>query len=202
MGQGKRVRSDRTSTSPQIWRLFCAAELPENVRTRLERHIQRLRAEVPDASASWSRPQNMHLTLKFFGNVDQNRTPRISEAISRAVGKPIPISVFGCGVFPKPSQPRVLWIGINDPSGELAELQRRLEEECFVEEFEKEGRAFRPHLTVARLRSPEAARALAESHLQMKFAPTEVLVNELVLFRSELTSKGSIYTTISRHPMS
>jgi 2'-5' RNA ligase len=168
----------------------------------LEEHIQLLRSEVPDAAASWSRPENVHLTLKFFGNIDQDRIPNISAALSRAVSERFEIIVGGTGVFPKPSQARVLWIGVNDPSGKLTELQRRVEEECAVEGFEKENRAYRPHLSTARLRRPEGARELAEAHLRMGFASVEVPVEELVLFRSELSSKGSIYTSIARHRMS
>ena len=67
------------------WRVFCAVELRDVVRARLEDHVRRLRNEVPDAAASWSRVENIHLTLKFFGNVDVKRIERISEAAERAV---------------------------------------------------------------------------------------------------------------------
>jgi 2'-5' RNA ligase len=167
----------------------------------LEEHIQLLRSEVPDAAASWSRPENVHLTLKFFGNIDQDRIQAISAAIARAVGTQFRISVGGSGVFPKASQARVLWIGISDPTGKLAELQRRVEDECAAQGVEKEERAFRPHLTIARLRRPDGARQLAEAHLRMGFEPNEVLVKELILFRSELSSKGPTYTPVTRHVM-
>ena len=67
------------------WRVFCAVELPNVVRARLEDHVQRLRKEVPDAAASWSRVENIHLTLKFFGNVEVKRIEKISAAAERAV---------------------------------------------------------------------------------------------------------------------
>ena len=73
-------------------------------------------------------------------------------------------------------------------------LQRQLENECAKKGFEKEDRAYRPHLTIARLRKPEGARRLADAHLQMKFEPVEIELNELIVFRSELSSKGSRYT--------
>jgi len=69
------------------WRLFCAVELPVEVRKQLEEHILNLRKAVPDVAASWSRVENIHLTLKFFGNVAVDRIPVISAAASRAVGK-------------------------------------------------------------------------------------------------------------------
>ena len=181
------------------WRVFCAVELPDAVRTRLEDHISRLRKEVPDAAASWSRVEDIHLTLKFFGNVEVKRIARISEAAERAV-RQLPafrIGVGGTGVFPRASRPQVLWIGVSDPSGQLSALQEKFEDECAVEGFEKEDRAYRPHLTIARLRKPEGARQLTDTHLKMKFDSVEVEIKELALFRSELSPKGSKYTVIS-----
>jgi RNA 2',3'-cyclic 3'-phosphodiesterase len=183
----------------ESWRVFCAVELPEVVRARLEDHVRRLRKEVPDAAASWSRVENIHLTLKFFGNVEVKRIARISEAAER-VGRQFStfqIGVGETGVFPKPSRPQVLWIGVNDSSGQLSALQEKFENECAAEGFEKEDRAYRPHLTIARLRKPEGARQLADAHLQMKFEPIEVEPKELMVFRSELSPKGSKYTVIS-----
>jgi len=181
-------------------RVFSAVELPDHVRERLREHVQQLREAVPDAAASWTRVENIHLTLKFFGNVHVDRIPAISDAVSRAVKEfsTFRIGVGGTGVFPKPSRAQVLWIGVNDPSGELSSLQRQLEIECAKKGFDKEDRAYRPHLTIARLRKPEGARQLADAHLQMKFEPIEIEFNELVVFRSELSSKGSRYTAIFR----
>lgn len=183
------------------WRMFCAFELPESVRTRIDDHARRVREAVPDAAASWSRPENIHLTVKFFGNVDQAKAPLISAAAARVVKEfsPIQIEVGKTGVFPRPSRPQVLWIGVGDSSRALSEFQQRLENEFAREGFPKEDRAFRPHLTIARIRKPHNANALAETHLSLEFAPVEVTLRELVLFRSELSSKGSKYTAISRH---
>ena len=184
------------------WRVFCAVELPEEVRAQLQEHIARLRKQIPDAAASWSRVENIHLTLKFFGNVAVDRIPSISEAASRAVAEfsTFRIGIGNTGAFPRPSRAQVLWIGVSDPSGKLSALQERLENECAAEGFPKENRAYRPHLTIARLRKPEGARRLADAHLQMQFNTTEVEVNELIVFRSELSPKGSKYTAISKHP--
>jgi 2'-5' RNA ligase len=185
------------------WRVFCAVELPAEVRKQLEEHILKLRKAVPDVVASWSRVENIHLTLKFFGNVAIDRIPAISEGANRAVSEfsTFPIGVGGTGVFPRPSRPQVLWIGISDPSGRLSALQARLENECAAMGFPKEDGAYRPHLTIARIRRPEGARRLADTHLQIPFPTTGIDVTELILFRSELSPKGSKYTPISTHPI-
>lgn len=186
------------------WRVFCAVELPEAVRTRLEDHVRRLRKDVPEVAASWSRVENIHLTLKFFGNVEVKLIEKIAEAAERAV-KEFPafqIGVGGTGVFPRPSRPQVLWIGVSDPSDQLTALQERFETECAAEGFPKEDRAYKPHLTIARLRKPEGARQLADAHLQIEFEPIEVEVKEIVLFRSELSPKGSKYSVIFNRGLS
>jgi len=183
------------------WRMFCAFELPGSLRARINQHSQKVRAAVPDAAASWGRPENIHLTVKFFGNVDPERVPVISAAAARVVKEfsPIRIEVGDTGVFPRPSRPQVLWIGVEDPSGRLAALQQQLEREFAADGFPKEDRAYKPHLTIARIRKPHDAVRLAQTHLETKFEKVEISFSELVLFRSELSSKGSKYTAISRH---
>jgi 2'-5' RNA ligase len=95
-----------------------------------------------------------------------------------------------------------LWLGVNDSSGKLKGLQAKLDDECLRLGFEKEERAFNPHLTIARLRKPQGARALALAHKEMGFEPMNILVSELLVIRSELSSEGSRYTVISRHGLS
>ena len=185
------------------WRIFCAVELPPEIRDRLHDHAARIRKTFPEASASWSKPENVHLTLKFFGNVPTQNLSKISAPCSRVAEefRSFQISIGGTGVFPRRSRPQVLWIGVEDSSGRLLDLQGRLEEEFAREGFPKEDRGFRPHLTIARLRKPEDARTLAETHIQTNFPLTAMRVNELVLFRSQLSPRGSIYTVISKHAL-
>ena len=190
--------------SQNEWRVFCAVELPAEVRARLEEHVRRLRGDVPDVAASWSRVENIHLTLKFFGNVEVKRIEKISAAAERAVKhfSTFQIGVGGTGVFPRPSRPQVLWIGVVDSSGQLSALQEKFEAECAAEGFPKEDRAYKPHLTIARLRKPEGALQLAEAHLRMQFEQIDVEVKEVVLFRSELSPKGSKYSVIFNRGLS
>ncbi len=186
-----------------MWRMFCAIEIPDVVRQQVLRHIARVKAEVPNAKASWARDTNLHLTLKFLGEIPQPSVSDFSEAASRAVAEvqPFSIRLEQAGVFPSRGQPRVLWIGINDLSGELVKLHERLETEAANVGFAKVARPFHPHLTIARLRQPDNARALAVAHKQMEFEPREIDVTELVIVRSELSSAGSKYTVVSRHPL-
>jgi 2'-5' RNA ligase len=164
-------------------------------------HINRLREAVPHAQATWSREENTHLTLKFLGEIQTSRLSNLSNAAALAVAN---LSSFGItlantGVFPKHGAPRVLWIGVQDESGKLAELHTSLEQACAREGFAREERPFHPHLTIARLRKPQGATALAAAHKEMRFAPVILAVAELLVIRSEPSGAGSRYTTISSH---
>ncbi len=192
-----------TQRNNETWRVFCAIELPALVIEKISEHIGRLRAAAPDSPASWGRPENVHLTLKFLGDTALNRLGDLSQAAAAAVAafSPFEILIKDTGSFPKHGTPRVFWIGVDDYSGKLAQLQVKLDEECLRLGFEKEERAFNPHLTIARGRKPQGARALASAHKELGFASTEVSVKELTVIRSELSSKGSNYTAISRHAL-
>lgn len=187
----------------RAWRVFCAVELSEGVRQRTSRHIARLKEAVADAQASWSRADNIHLTLKFLGEIPQASVRNLSEAASRAVAgvAPFTIRLEQTGVFPSHGAPRVLWIGANDCEGKLGELHKRLEAESEKAGFPSESRTFHPHLTLARLRKPQHARTLASAHKATEFEPVEIDVAELLVVRSELSPEGSKYSTISRHPL-
>jgi len=185
------------------WRVFCAIEIPETLRALVLRHIARLKEAVPGVKATWSRDANLHLTLKFLGEIPQGSVSDISTAASRAVVglAPFSIRLEQTGTFPKQDQPRVLWIGINDFSGKLSELQARLEDESASAGFVRDSRPFHPHLTVARLRHARHARTLAAAHRELEFEPADIAVAELLVIRSELSSEGSKYTIVSRHAL-
>ncbi len=192
---------EKLDATEEHWRVFCAIELPRQTRKRLLFHIEKLQALVPEGRASWSREFNIHLTLKFLGETPQQLVRKFDSALSRGVKgiRPFPILISGSGVFPRPGDPRVLWVGISDPQRRLANLHSRIEGESEQEGFPREVRQFHPHLTLARLRTREGARDIARAHEELQFAPEDITVNEVLLIRSELSSAGPRYTTISQH---
>jgi 2'-5' RNA ligase len=183
------------------WRVFCAIELPPEVRARAADHAARLRDRSTEARASWPRADNLHLTLKFLGEIARARVEALSNAASRAAQsiQSFNLTIEGAGAFPPRGHPRVLWLGIKDSSGALALLHSRLEDECASAGFAREERPFHPHLTLARIRAPQGARELARSHRETGFAAIEFPVTDLVVMRSDLGPRGSRYTEISRH---
>jgi RNA 2',3'-cyclic 3'-phosphodiesterase len=183
------------------WRLFYAFELPEELRSRIGEHVRMVREAVPDAVATWIRTENIHLTVKFFGMVSTDRIESISKTAERVAGQfaPITVSIGGTGVFPRASRPQVLWIGVGDLRGTLAAFQAELENEFAGIGLLKEEREFRPHLTIARIRRPEKVKDLGQVHLNSEVRRENVVLDNLVLFRSELSKQGSTYTPVSRH---
>jgi 2'-5' RNA ligase len=184
-------------------RTFIAIEISQEARVRVVEHINHLRREVPNVRASWSREDNLHLTLKFLGNVPVSQISAVSQAAAAAAAaiEPFELTIGGCGWFPPHGKPKVLWIGIDDPDSRLRELQDALQARCAEAGFQRDERAFHPHLTIARLRSPAGSRHLAETHKAHGFPSQRLTVSELVVFRSELLRDGSKHTAISRHDL-
>lgn len=184
-------------------RLFCAIELPPEVRARAAGYAAGLRARAPEVRASWEREEKLHLTLKFFGDTEEDRVQALTEALERAASliNPFELVLHGTGAFPPSGSPRVLWLGVSEPSGLLNKLHEQVEDECSRRGFARERKRFNPHLTIARLRSPEGARRIAALHKGMDFETEAFSVTEIVLIKSLLGPQGSSYTKLSHHKL-
>ncbi|MFL6256134.1 MAG: RNA 2',3'-cyclic phosphodiesterase [Pyrinomonadaceae bacterium] len=185
-------------------RLFFAVELPGEIREAAAAHAARLRHEFPAARASWTRPESLHLTLKFLGEVEAIRLDALQHAAVTAAAAlaPFALTIEGAGTFPPRGTPRVLWLGVGGDSAQLSRLQFRLDREGVYVGFPRESKPFRPHLTLARLRAfqrPEVVAALSEAHRRTPFGPHVFQVSDFVLMRSELGPGGSRYTPLSYH---
>lgn len=185
------------------YRTFIAIELPHDVRARVIEHINKLRRELPDVRASWLRQDNLHLTLKFLGDVATTRIGDISEAVAGATSAiaSFELTLSGCGTFPPRGKPNVLWIGVGTQASYLLDLHELIERELATIGYPREQRRFAPHLTIARLKKPRGAIELAALHQSLGFSPVEIQVTQLTVFRSELLKEGSKHTALSRHPL-
>jgi RNA 2',3'-cyclic 3'-phosphodiesterase len=191
-------------SNEQTYRTFIAIELPLHIRHLIKAHIDQLRSAFPRVRASWSREDNLHLTLKFLGEVPVARTGALFNACREAVKQagPFELMVKGCGSFPPHGKPKVLWIGIEEAEtseSRLHQLHAAIEDSCAAHGFEREERPYHPHLTIARVREAKNTRALADRHKQTDFAAEMFTVSEVVVFRSELSSAGSKHSPLSRH---
>ena len=192
------------SAGAETFRTFIAIEIPSDLRLTIVEYISRLRRDFPDVKASWGREDNLHLTLKFLGNIPADRIAVISsaaEAVAQTCG-PFKIDVGGCGAFPRPAKPNVLWVGIEDPEHKLQALHHVLEDRCHAAGFELDASAFHPHLTIARLRDPARSRSLAQAHQDRGFPVRSFCVSEIVVFKSEMLREGSRHTPLSHHRLS
>ncbi len=178
-------------------RSFVALSLPADVRARLEQYGRELKSL--GLYGSFPKAESFHLTLKFLGDIPEAKVDAIDAALERAVIgiAPFHLDVRGLGAFPDTSSARVVWIGF-DQSEPLSLLQARVETALEDLEFPPEDRPFRPHLTLARLKSKENLRAL-QTYLReagpVATAGT-VPVEEVVLFRSDLRPDGARYTRL------
>ena len=175
-------------------RLFVALNLPTPVREALWAATERVRdMGLP---LKWVRGEGLHLTLKFLGDVADEREPELAAALTRAAAgaRNLTLALGGFGVFPDFRRPRVVWVGIAPEPG-LEILQHRVEQEFAPLGFPTEARPFRPHITLgraARDARPAALTGLEAALGRLEFAET-ALVSALDLMQSTLQSGGPVY---------
>ena len=186
-------------------RSFIAIELDEAVRTGLGRIQGQLKERV-ELPVRWVRPEGIHLTLKFLGDVDGGKMGQVEESLATATATahPFSISLNGVGVFPSLRRPRVLWVGLVGELDALAELQRRVETEMEAVGFPAEGRGFQPHLTLGRVRQEGPPKTGWDaSRLEGLETPPgpEQVVERVSLMRSDLKPSGAVHTRLAAFPL-
>jgi len=181
----------------QTIRSFIAIELPEAVGSLLGKVQQDLK--VLRLKAGWVRPQNIHLTLKFLGNIKTDDIDKIGGAMKEAAKDCVPftLTVGGIGFFPDIKRPRVVWVGVGGQTQQLFALQRNLEERLAAVDFPKEKRSFKGHLTLGRFRDrsdPDTIRRVIQEYSD--FAKEEFTIHRIVLFKSDLKPSGAVYSQL------
>jgi len=191
-------------------RAFIAIDLPENIRSALSRKQSELRDSLAkmnrdtgkqDAEIRWTRPEGIHLTLKFLGEIPQARISQVIESLP-AIGafESIPIEVKGFGFFPSATRAQVFWAGVEAPPA-LTHLARNIEEAMEKIGFAPEKRNYSPHLTLARFKNPRPRpelRSLVEAQGQISIGRFEAA--EFFLFESKLSPRGAEYGKVARFP--
>jgi len=190
-------------------RLFFAAELPEDVRG----HLLRLRDELERhqyGRVKWERPENLHLTLKFLGEVPDADVPALCEAVKQvAAPAPFRLQPDGWVFFPERGPVRIVAAGVGGDTGRLILLQRAVESACEAVGYPRDARAYHPHLTIGR------AKDGLPHHIRGKYwqRPSGQIpsgsdelgpafdVNEFVLMESLLRPEGPLYTPVARFPL-
>lgn len=183
-------------------RSFIAIPLGADLIARIEKTQRELKS-VP-ADVKWVSPGSIHLTLKFLGNVEEAGIEDIAQGIKRGIKDvhPWKANVKTMGAFPGLRSPRVVWIGIDDTGGQMVRLQNQIEKEMAGLGFEEEKRAFSPHLTLGRVRSPQGRNDLAKYLLdERERVFGEISVDRVILYKSELRPSGAVYTALRELPL-
>jgi 2'-5' RNA ligase len=185
-------------------RLFVALEIPAAVRDNLAAQINELR-DLPAPSADkrprWVRPENLHVTLKFIGEVEAAKLEGIRSALT-AIGldAPIGLDFRGLGFFPDEKYPRVLWVGLL-ATGNLPVLARDIDRALEGQGIARDQRAFTPHLTLARFEPcglEEKLRTAIQKNSEREFGAFEA--REFHLIQSKLQPSGAAYTSLAAFP--
>lgn len=180
-------------------RLFIALELSEEQRRQVTLFQARFKKQL--AGVRWSKPESMHLTLKFIGDTDQAGLDMIKKALDEAARhvEPFNIAYSGCGVFPAADSARILWIGLGIGAETTTEIAEKLDDSLYGQGFKKERQPFKPHLTVGRIRQPLEEKFVHE-YLKSgeDFQTSPACMSALTLFKSDLTAHGAIHEVIDR----
>lgn len=183
-------------------RLFIALNLPSEVRGRVYEAAAPLRAL--DLPVRWVDPAQIHLTLKFLGDVPERDVPSVGACVAAVARRHEPFSfrIGGLGGFPSLERPRVLWVGVRAPAV-LGALQSALEGELAALGFPRDDRPFRPHLTLGRVRAGARPRTFQELRGRAAALDIEEVVDARTvdLMRSTLDPRGARYDRITGSPL-
>lgn len=184
--------------SPTI-RAFIAIKLPPAVISLLEKAQQDFKSA--GLRAKWVQPKNIHLTLKFLGNINPEDIDDIDAAMTDAVMEfePLNLAARGVGVFPGIKRPRVIWVGLGGQTQALFALQRKLEDNLAVIGFAKENRPYKGHLTLGRFRQavdPHTIHRVIQEHADLK--SEDFTTNRISLFQSDLKPAGPVYSELKQ----
>ena len=191
-------------------RLFVAVEIDRSVITTLAEFGSTLRGRAQTLAAaarvSWVNPEQLHITSRFIGEVDDKKAAVIAGALLGELPiDPFEVALAGAGAFPERGAPRVLWAGISTGVAELAVLEAEVSRRLMDCGVPREDRPYRPHVTLARVREPAGLRTapLFETLADRRFGTTRV--EAITLFQSRTSPKGAVYTPLHRtrlHPRS
>jgi 2'-5' RNA ligase len=179
-------------------RSFVGVSISEGARRQIAELLSRFRRE-PGADVRWVRPELMHLTLAFLGEVSVGFLESAKAGLSEVAGRrgAFAMRLKGLGAFPNPSRARVVWIGSDQGKSEVCALQADVVRALIGVGYQPERRPFSPHLTVGRLRIPDdVSRAVA-----MQFESESFSIDQLVLFRSVLGPGGPTYSRLVEFPL-
>ncbi|QRN84050.1 RNA 2',3'-cyclic phosphodiesterase [Chloroflexota bacterium] len=188
-------------------RIFIAIRMPDEVIQKITQISQYFQSQLPEKALKWVETENLHLTLKFLGEIPEASISQVQELLTQvtAAQKSFELSVEGLGMYPHAEQPRTIWLGVKGAKPMIS-LHGMLENALEDIKIEKENRPFNPHLTLGRVRertSREVAHHIGETLAAFKVDSLGTFqVSQVHLIESLLTPQGPIYTTRFTAPLS
>lgn len=178
-------------------RAFICLELSSSLKTRLEKLELELQTQTT-SKVSWVKASNLHLTLRFLGDIAENQISKVQTCIEEAcLGmKSFVLEASQLGAFPNLRRPRVFWVGIKDSTSTLLLMQEKLEQKLIRTGFSPSDHSFSPHLTIGRLKEG-TGQDISAKFSQIEFTPESFLVKEIILMRSDLRPSGAIYSKLA-----
>lgn len=183
-------------------RAFIAIRVPPPVQELSGQLKKRLGQE--GKTVSWVKPANVHLTLKFLGNISEKRALRVKGTLEKTVAgmSSFRMQTDELGVFPHARNPRVIWLGLTEATGALIRLEKNLSKELEKLGFERERKKFTPHITLGRIRSNKEKDKIMELiETRGEFPPHEIFVDKIELIQSDLKPTGAVYSVLSSIPL-
>jgi RNA 2',3'-cyclic 3'-phosphodiesterase len=182
-------------------RTFIAVDFPPYMLKKIEEITAFFRTLTPEKDLKWVETNNLHLTIKFLGEIEEHKLAQVKHTLSQALKDQISfdIEINGLGIYPNRNNPRVIWLGIMG-ANPLTEIHKVLNRELTALEFTPEQRAFSPHLTIARIRrhtDHKQARQIGEILSEYKVESLGgITIEQVHLYQSVLTPSGPIYSLL------
>jgi len=173
-------------------RTFIAIALPDDIKASIDTAVAAIRER--NRSVRWVKPEGLHITLKFLGEIPEDIVAPLSVDLDGAAraSRPLSLCLAGFGAFPGVKRPRVVWIGLEGDVAELATLARSIDRACATYGITEERRPFSAHITLGRLKTPTVV------DLGIGSVPGMFMASEVLLYRSVLSPGGAQYTVLHR----
>ncbi len=182
-------------------RIFIGIDLPSYVKEKILK-IQRHLASTSN-KIKWVQKNNLHITLKFLGYIEPNTIELISNKLKKTISKKsnFKITLSKIGAFPKINYPKIIWVGIENEIEKMQNLFKDIDKSLYQLGFNKEKRKFHSHITIGRVKNLQKKSELVELLTKVEYPQQVVNIENVILYKSVLNTKGPIYTKLNKYKL-
>jgi RNA 2',3'-cyclic 3'-phosphodiesterase len=185
-----------------VKRIFIAIDISDEARAAVADYIDRFIIDFPRVKIAWERPEKLHFTIRFLGDIDEIKLANVGGMVETVANQftLFSVRIVETGVFPHYKNPKVLWLGPKQGSEEMMKINAEIEYQLEHGGFTPEKRRFHPHLTIARIKDQEKSRTLVRVHRQRQFEPIVFNAAGIMVYESKLQRTGSEYFPVRFFP--